>query len=360
MIERNILYFTRTMDLGGTEKIILQLCENFKDEFNNIVVCSNGGLHEEKLKKLGIKHYKVNDIENKNIINILKTFMILRKIVKNEKIDIIHTHHRMAAFYTSVLGKVMKFKFIHTAHNTFLDKKFLTRVCLCKAKIISVGQKVKENLCDFYNLNADNIDVIYNGIEKDNNKIIEIPEIKKYKDRGYFIVGNIGRLSEQKGMEYYISAIPKVLRENKKIMFFLIGDGEEKSKIQNVITDLCLENNVILLGYRKDVLNVIKQLDVVVLSSLWEGLPLTPIEAFSVGKTVIGTNVDGTTEIIKDKYNGILIEPKNSFEIAKNIVNLYENADLRYKLEKNAYETYAKKFSYENFINKYRLYYKKI
>ena len=71
------------------------------------------------------------------------------------------------------------------------------------------------------------------------------------------------------------------------------------------------------------------QLDFVVLSSLWEGLPLTPIEAYSVGKTVIGTAVDGTPEIIRDGVDGYLVEPRNPMQLAEKMNELIENADMR-------------------------------
>lgn len=360
MKDKNILYFTRTMGLGGTEKVILQLCRNFNSEFNKIVVCSMGGVHEEELKRLRIKHYKIKDIENKNPINMLNTFITLIKIIKNEQIDIIHTHHRMAAFYVSILKKIMKFKFVHTAHNTFLDKKILTKMSLSDANIVAVGKKVKENLCNFYKLNNNKVEVIYNGIEKDTNEIIEVPEIKKYKEQGYFIVGNVGRLSEQKGMEYYIKAIPDVLKNNDKVMFFIVGDGEDRNKLEKLVEGLNIKDNIIFLGYRNDVSNIIKQLDVVVLSSLWEGLPLTPIEAFSVGKTVIGTNVDGTPEIIKNNYNGILIDPKQSNLIGESILELINSKENIYKYEKNAVKTFNNKFNLKKFNENYKQFYLKL
>ncbi|NFE74567.1 glycosyltransferase [Clostridium botulinum] len=359
-MDKNILYFTRTMGLGGTEKVILQLCNNFKGKFKNIIVCSNGGIHEKELKKLGIKHYKINDIENKNPINIAKTFISLMKIVNTEKIDVIHTHHRMAAFYVSLLRKFKNIGFIHTAHNTFTDKKFLTNLVLRNANIVAVGKKVKENLCQFYRLNSNKIKVIYNGIEKDTNVIKEIPEIKKYKDKGYFIVGNIGRLSKQKGMEYYIEAIPNVLKNNNKVMFYIIGDGEDKEKLENLSETLGIKKNLIFLGYRNDVCNVIKQLDLVVLSSLWEGLPLTPIETFSEGKTIIATNIDGTPEIVEDGVNGLLIEVKNSISTSDNINKLCNDIELKKELEDNALKKYEEMFTIDSFIKNYKYYYKKV
>lgn len=357
MENRNILYFTRTMGIGGTEKVVMQLCKYFSNKFNKIVVCSSGGMHENELQQLGIKHYKIDDIEDKNPIIIFKTLIKVYKIIKNENIDIVHTHHRMAAFYSEILNKLMHFKFIHTAHNTFHDKKTLTKFALNNAEIIAVGKKVKKNLLDLYELDTDKIRVIYNGIEKYTGEINVVPEIEKFKEKGYFIVGNIGRISKQKGMEYYIQSIHKTIEQCGKIVFFIIGDGEEKINLKKLARDLNIEENLVFLGYRDDVINIIKQLDLIVLSSLWEGFPLTPIEVFSEGKTIIATDVDGTSEIVKDNFNGILIEPKDSNIISEKIIELYKDCKLKNNLENNALKTYTEKYAIDIFNNNYKRYY---
>lgn len=357
MRKKNILYFTRTMGYGGTEKVILKLCENLNQDFNKIIVCSTGGVHESELSNLRVKHYRIGDIENKTIINIFSILSNLVKIIKEEKIDIVHTHHRMAAFYTNIISYFFNIKFIHTVHNTFSNKKKLTRIALHKANIIAVGDMVKANLINCYKISEDKIQVIYNGIDEERSDIIIIPEIQKYRDLGFFIVGNIGRLSKQKGMKYYIESIPDTILKNSNIMFFIIGDGEEREELENLSRQLGIKDNVIFLGYRNDIFNIVNQLDLVILSSLWEGLPLTPIEVFSQGKTIVATNVDGTSEIVENLYNGILIESKNSNQISENINKLVDDIELRKKLEKNALRTYKEKFTLEKCISKYRGYY---
>ena len=88
--DQNILFFTRTMALGGTENIILQLCEVFKPLVHNIVVCSCGGINEEKLSAMGIRHYTIPDIEKKSIHNLFTIPAELKKIIRQENITIIH------------------------------------------------------------------------------------------------------------------------------------------------------------------------------------------------------------------------------------------------------------------------------
>ena len=171
------------------------------------------------------------------------------------------------------------------------------------------------------------------------------------------MVGNIGRLSEQKGMEYYIRAIPLVLKECNNTFFLIIGEGEDRKKLETLVKELDIEEHVQLLGYRADIQNMMSQLDLVVLSSLWEGFPLTPIEAFSVGKTIVATAVDGTMEIVEHKKNGFLIKPKNEKELAKRIIFLYQNPKVRKEMEKNALESYENRLSYDKFAEKYIKYY---
>ena len=96
------------------------------------------------------------------------------------------------------------------------------------------------------------------------------------------------------------------------------------------------------------------------LSSLWEGLPLTPIEAYSVGKTVIGTAVDGTQEIIRDGVDGYLIEPRNSVQLAKKMNDLIENPQKRKRMGIEAQKRYQDEFSFDRLSHRYIEFYEEL
>lgn len=358
--QQNILFFPRTMKLGGTEKVVLQLCEIMKDKADKIIVCSSGGVNTERLKELGVKHYTIPDIECKSPKVIIDTIRKLRYIIKKENISVIHTHHRMAAFYTRILTMFNKICFINTSHNTFTDKKFFTRFAFKKANLIACGGMVKKNLMDVYGFSDDQVTVVHNGIEEFNETVIEIPELTKLKADGYILVGNIGRLSEQKGMEYFIQSYPEVKKKNGNVKYIIVGDGEDKDKLKQLVKELNADNDVIFLGYRNDIQNVMSQLDFIVLSSLWEGFPLTPIEAFSVKKTVIATAVDGTVEIVDDRKNGFLVESKNPQVIADRIIELCNNPTLKREFEKEAYDKFISELSFTKFSENMENYYKKL
>lgn len=263
----------------------------------------------------------------------------------------------MAALYAELICDKNILK-IANAHNTFHDKKTLTRLAYRNTKLIAVGEMVKKNLVEYYELPSDQVTVIYNAIKPFDGKISPIPLLTEYRENGYKIIGNVGRLSEQKGMEYFINAVPGVIEKFPKTKFVIVGDGEDKDKLVNMVKEKNMDEYITFLGYRSDIQNVMSQMDFIVLSSLWEGLPLTPIEAFSVGKTVVATAVDGTPEIVQNGINGILIKPKDIKEMVSNICYLLHNIDVIDRFQVSAKERY-KEFSFEklrmNYVEFYRI-----
>lgn len=349
----NILFFTRTMELGGTENVVLQLCEIFKPLVNKIIVCSCGGPNTTILDEMGIKHCLIPDIERKNPQTIFSVSKKIKKIVNEENINLIHTHHRMAAFYVSMLKLYQNCLFVNTSHNTFFDRIRLTRYAYSNAKLIACGDMVKKNLEDVYGFSPERISVIRNAVKPFEDSIIVEPLIDELHAQGCFVVGNVGRLSEQKGMEYYIKAIPGVIERCPNARFLVIGSGEDEAKLKQLAEEIHVTEKIHFLGYRKDVQNLMSQMDLIVLSSLWEGLPLTPIEAFSVRRTIVATAVDGTVEIVEDNVNGLLVEPKEIEQLTQQIVFLIENEEIKQRMERSAKDCFINKFSYSRFSEKY-------
>ena len=357
--KQNILFIVRTMGLGGTENVVLQLCEILLGRVNKIVVCSSGGVHKQKLQAMGISHYLIPDVASKNPLDMLKTYQSIKSIIRKEQITIVHSHHRMAAFYAEIASPKSVIK-VANAHNTFQDKKRLTRFAYRNTKIVAVGKMVKKNLVDFFEISDSQVSVIHNAVKPFDGTIKNIEVLKKEKTKGHILVGNIGRLSEQKGMSYFIDAAEILSESHPEVRFVIVGDGELKDQLHEYVKSKRMQDIFLFLGYRNDIQNVISQLDFIVLSSLWEGLPLTPIEAYSVGKTVIGTAVDGTQEIIRDGVDGYLIEPRNANQIVEKMTVLIEQPKIRKKMEIQAMQRYQSEFSFKKLKESYLHYYEEL
>ena len=350
--KNNILHISRTMDIGGAERIVYQLSSDLKDEFDSVHVASTGGLWESELSAKGIQHHKILDIDSKNPLTVLKLLTSIRQIIKKNKITIVHTHHRMAAFYIRLL-KLVHPKLIHvyTAHNVFKDKLPLYRFALKNAKSVAVGEAVNKNLKEDVGITDSR--VIYNGVvlkETDDqvDKIISYGGIK---------LGCIARLSEQKGLTYLIEAMS--LLTVKNIRLFIVGDGELRNELENKVKELDLQDSVTFLGYRKDIMECINSFDFCVLPSVFEGFGLVAIEAFMNSKTLVATDIPGLNEVVTNK-NGILVPAKDPAALASAIDKLAMDATLSQELASQAKKDYENKFSYPLFLENYRELYREL
>ena len=349
----NVLMFTRYFGSGGTEKVILQLCNALIRNGDKPVVCAAAGKGVRLLHEHGIAYYEIEDISSKNPFVMLKTIKTIREIIKSEQIDIVHTHHRMAAFYVRILSIYKEKGFVNTIHNTFSDKRLLTKLSYEKAFNVAVGNSVRQNMADYYHLPENMIITIYNAIDNA-FKAEEEPLIEKLKCNGSYLVGNIGRINTQKGMEYFVRACAILKKRAVNAKFLIVGEGVLEEQIKKLVSNLDLSDYVYFYGFSENVLNLMSKMDLVVLSSLWEGFPLTPIETFSVGKTIVATEVPGTLEIVKNNYNGVIVPIKNEEKLAEAIEIVLQNKDLRSMLENNAKATYEEEFSTKVFWRRYQ------
>ena len=350
--KNNILHISRTMDIGGAERIVYQLSSDLKDEFDSVHVASTGGLWESELANQGIQHHKILDIDSKNPVTVLKLLFSIHQIIKQKGITIVHTHHRMAAFYIRLL-KLVHPKLIHvyTAHNVFKDKLPLYGFALKNAKSVAVGEAVNKNLKEDVGITDSR--VIYNGVVlKETDE--QVDEIISYDG---IKLGCIARLSEQKGLTYLLDAMS--LLTIKDIRLFIVGEGELREELENKVKELNLQDSVIFLGYRKDIVECINSFDFCVLPSVFEGFGLVAIEAFMNSKTLVATDIPGLNEVVTNK-NGVIVPAKDPAALASAIDKLATDATLRQELSSQAKKDYENRFSYPMFLENYRALYREI
>ncbi|MCE5221486.1 MAG: glycosyltransferase [Clostridium sp.] len=353
----NILYINRGMGLGGVEKCIVQLSKVFNNS-NKIIVASKGGELTQELKKLNIKHYNIINTDSKNPLKILKNLITIYKIVKREDIDIIHSHHRMTTLLVKAISKFTEVKVIHTQHLCIEDKFKLTNLALKNIQTITVSETAKRILIEKANLEEKNITTIYNTIETCcNNKIVD-NRLLNLKEKGYFVVAQVSRIVDYKGVYDFIEVAKKTVLDNEKIKFVLLGDGPELNNIKEIIKKENLENCIYLLGSKDNIIEYLKYIDLLLLCSYIEGLPLTPLEAFSQGVPVIATNIDGTNEEIENGYNGYLVETKDVEAFKEKILELYEDKEKYANMKSHCIETFNNKFNNEIYFKSHFKIYK--
>ncbi|ABO35883.1 glycosyl transferase, group 1 [Methanococcus maripaludis C5] len=270
---------------------------------------------------------------------ILNGYKIGKKIIQDEKIDLIHSHHAAPqGFLGAVLGKKCGIPTVLTLHgsdvlnlskSTF-GKYFFNYAVNNSEKIICVSKFLKNNLKSNFDIESN---VIYNGFDEE-----LFNSSNKDCDYGLFV----GSLVEQKGIFYFSESI-----KNINFNFKIIGNGPLYNKILDFIKLNDIEN-VELLGQKSqsEVSEYLKNCSFLVLPSISEGLGMTIIEAMACKKAVIGTDVGGIPELIKDGINGYIVSPKDT-KVLKDKINLLVNdKNLRKSLGKEGLN-YSKNFSWE-------------
>lgn len=344
----NILLFPRAMGIGGTENVVLQMCEALSTA-NKIVVCSCGGENVQRLKELGIKHYCIGDIADKSPKTVCKTWMALCKICREESITVIHVHDRMAALYAMLYCTLhRRVRFFATFHMNFRDKVLLTKLSYRRAKIIACGHTVAQTLIRDYKIPENCITVICNSIPE-----TAVPAqdhmLESMRQHGDILIANVSRLTPQKDVCTFIKSFPVVKKHAGNVKYAIIGDGPQRVALEKLAADMGIAEDIVFLGNRRDARSLMVQVDLLVLSSAYEGFPLTPVEAFSQGKTMVATNVAGTNEIIENGENGLLVPAHNPGALADGILSVITNPVLKQTLERNAQETFADRFSFKRF-----------
>lgn len=322
---------------GGAEKLVLSIAE-YLSTSNEVYILSED--HNPVLPK-GVKHVFV---PLKSPVQLLAALFKLRLLIRKYEPDIIHSHHRMPTMLLSLLRKGKRFRLIHTAHNTFFNKRIFGKSNA--DKYIAVGKEVEKNLLGFFRLPSSKVTTIINGVPK-----VETDATKRSSLKNTAVV--VGRLSEQKGHKYLFEAWKQVLQAKPEAKLLVIGDGELRGQLQKQASQLGITNNIEFLGFRKDAADWMNKAEFVILPSLWEGLPLTVLEAFSVQKTVVATGVDGTKEVVLNRETGLLVEPRNPESLSNAIIELYTNFALRKYMEEKAYSIFLKKYTIGRMLSNY-------
>ncbi|MCK5587313.1 MAG: glycosyltransferase family 4 protein [Candidatus Lokiarchaeota archaeon] len=219
----------------------------------------------------------------------------------------------------------------------------LRRLFLKRAdKIICVSKFVRNILFQTLRISKSKLATLYNIPEYHTFDSTGIYQTNLKKDYGHseddFIVGYVGRITFEKGIEYLIRAFDNIVKITDQIKLVIAGDGNKKIELQELVKELKLNKYVNFAGFitHEDIPSFYELCDIIVLPSIWdEPLSRVLLETFHSSKPVIATKTGGTPEIIKDGENGLLVEPKNSDQIADKILFLYNNPDIRKRIQEN-------------------------
>jgi glycosyltransferase involved in cell wall biosynthesis len=346
------------LEVGGAERIVVSLAKGVnKSSFNPIICCLNyKGRLADEAEKAGIRVIELHKRPKIDLTIIPK----LIKVIKENKIHIVHTHLWTADFWGRITAKLAGVPIIiSTAHNVdhWKPKIFLfaDNIFSCFTdKIIAVSNEVKEFYVKKVKINPEKIKTIYNGIDilKFNKPKSNLSELRKelgLNDK-HKILGIIGRLVEQKGHIYFLKMLKIIKIRHPEIKALVVGNGQLREKLKAKTKELALSENVIFTGIRKDIPEIMGLIDILVLSSAYEGMPVVALEAMASGKPIVATAVGGNPEVVEDGKNGFLVTPYNPEALAEKVLYLLENREAAEEMGKNCFAKAEAQFSLVSMI----------
>ena len=330
--KKTILQVVPALVSGGVERGTLEIAKKLVEAGFCSIVISAGGSLVTALEESGSKHIKLN-VASKNPLTIWLNSKKITKIIQEEKIDIIHARSRAPAWSCFIAAKATGIKLITTFHGIYnfrtKIKKFYNGIMTEGNKVIAVSQFVKDHIIKNYKIDKSKIVLIHRGvdhreftIEKINSEIL-----LKYKTK-YNVPANTpvillpARMTEWKGHTVLVKALEKI----KHLNFYCIMAGDLAkhpayvTRIKNLINECKIQNRVQLFGNEPSMIKLYGISDIVLSASIEpEAFGRTIIEAQSMEKLVIATNIGGAAETIENEKTGFHVEPANSQQLADKI-----------------------------------------
>lgn len=230
-----ILLVTMGMDIGGAETHILELAKELKRRGNEVFVASNGGKYVQELNEANIEHIYA-PLNNKKIKNVMASYKILKKVIKEKNIELVHSHTRITSFICGLLKRKLKFPYVTTAHWTFKVTPLLKLITNWGENVVAVSEDIKEYLIKNYGIKSENIFVTVNGIDTEKfSKDIDYSDIKEefnLKENTNRIV-YISRLDESRALvaKQLVNISEKLDKKIENLEIVIVGGGDVFNEI---------------------------------------------------------------------------------------------------------------------------------
>jgi|GEM_PF-340246 len=372
-------------DLGGAEVAVLTFLRNIDgSRFDVTVILPSLGTFSKALEAssipVSIIHLPMRLVRLKrgkafqSLLLLLASFFSLQFFIlnlciylKKNRFQLVLTNTIKSHLYGSVAARLCSIPLVWRFHDILSPSDFSPLLIKCIAlfgrlfpkKILAVSKVTRDHLAQ-NGIDRGKIDVIFNSV--DHERFETKGDFKTLRDEyqlgnGAKLVGCIGRIIPQKGQKVLLSAVPGILQRYPEAFFLIVGDvflKEEayKEELLEIMKKNGIEKNTKLTGFRTDIWNVIRALDLVIFPSIApEAFPLSVLEAMSLGKAVIASNIGGVQEIIEDGVNGFLVEPNQPDQITQKILYLFNDPQIYDRIGQRAKESVDLKFSLSNYVS---------
>ncbi len=339
-----ILQIVPQMKMGGVETGTLDLACELVRLGHSAFVVSAGGPLVQSLEKVGVRHIEL-PVHRKSLWSIWSSSRALKRIIQNEKIEIVHARSRAPAWVAWLAVRGTSARFVTTAHG-YYRPHWGSRVMGWGERVIAVSEAIREHLLHNFGVSNERIRLIPRGVD-----LKKFPFYSKSINFKTPHIGILGRITPLKGHEFFLMAMKEVIKTFPDAKGFVIGDApaSKQNYYQGLLKlreNLGLSSYVDFLPGTQNVYEAMKDLDLLVLATTTpEAFGRVLVEAQAVGVPVIATRVGGVVDIIEHRKNGWLVPPQDAQTLAEQMIQVLKNPESLSSVIQEARHSVEEKFN---------------
>jgi glycosyltransferase involved in cell wall biosynthesis len=332
-----VLHIISSGGMYGAESVILNLLRITRDTPNSAAL---GIFYNEKNPNCQFYDAAAREGFSPQLIQCnsqfdRSTINAIRELAAREQADVIHAHGYKADIYCYLAFRGTQMPLVSTCHTWYDTDVIVTLygkldrfVLRSYSRVVAVSEEVKQRLLDA-GVRADRIHIVRNGIDL---RPFDRPRVSAGDITRNLVVGLVGRLAWEKGVDLYLAAAAEVVREFPTVRFVVIGEGPDRDKLNAQIDELGIRSHAELVGRREDMPAAYASLDVMVSASRQEGLPMAILEGMASRLPIVATFVGDVPKLIRNRQTGLLVAPNNVETLAAAILTMLRDSALRDRL----------------------------
>jgi len=366
MPKKKLLHFQLLPLLSGPQNVMLHILEALNPEEYEIFVMSKpGGPLVDAVKSRGFKYIPLPLLKHSISLLDFIVFFQLITLFRKHKFDIVHTHSSKPGLLGRIAARFAGIPMIiHTGHGapfhdyqSALVHRFyleLERISACFGdKLVFVNHSIRQYYLSHHLIKPEKALTIYNAVSPDLLNQLETSALARHPKADCVTIGSILRFTEAKNIIQTINVAIRICQKRNDVNFIFVGDGEYYALCLQMVKTHSLQDRITLPSWQHDTADWLAKFDVFVLYSIFEGLPMSIIEAMHSGLPIIGSNLPGIAELVDDA-NGWLIPAKQPLQLEEELHIIIDSSASYAQKGRNSRKRVKELCSFANFIIGYK------
>ena len=352
-----IVHVVDSMEVGGAEILVSQLCRAQRNGGHEPIVYAVAALGAlgEQMQKDG---FTVKPNVGRHLADSVRGFY---RLFKESRPDVVHIHNPTPTIYAAMAARMAGVpSIISTRHslvarprNMTVEFKYACAAVFCDW-VVGICEATTENLREIHTVARKKIIRVYNGAAR----VERAPE-SEWPEKSGFTLVFVGRLEPVKNHAFLLKGFAQAIASRPELRLWMVGDGSERSNLERLASDLGLSGSIKFWGQQLDVAPFLSAADAFIMSSRSEGLPMSLLQAFSLGLPAIVTDVGGMAEVVRQAQAGFTVALDDAASMSEAILSVARNDTERVRFSKNAAKAFNTLFSLQTMADAYMALYQK-